>query len=173
MSDRLRLRAIDGDDLEVVASVLLDARIPLREMVFDPENRRFMAAFARYRRERLKAEGTLTECTSVLVVEHVRAALWRGLEPTSLDEEHRFLTMADALSGVDDATDTDDCETPLPEPECEEGCTALTLYFQKGEAIRLTVERVECVLEDFGEPRPAVASPDEPVATPTAPSPRA
>ena len=158
MSARLRLKAVDTDDLQVIAGVLLDARVPLREMAYDPETGRFMAAFARYRHERRKAEGGLTECTSVLVVDHVRAALWRGLEPTSLDEEHRFLTLADSAC---EEPDPDDCETPLPEPECEEGCTAITLYFADGAAIRLTVARIDCVLEDFGEPRPATAPPSD------------
>ena len=158
MSERLRLKAVDADDLQVVAGVLLDARVPLREMAYDPEAGRFMAAFARYRRERQKAEAALTECTSVLVVEHVRAALWRGLEPTALDAEHRFLTLVDSAC---EEPDPDECETPLPEPTCDEGCVALTLYFADGAAIRLPVERVECVLEDFGEPRPAAAAPSD------------
>ncbi|TVQ40733.1 MAG: DUF2948 family protein [Geminicoccaceae bacterium] len=158
MTGRLRLRALDEEDLAVIASVLADARIPLAEMAFDPETQRFMAAFARYCREQ-PAAGGLTECTSILVFEHVRAAFWRGLEPASLDAEHRLLTIVDAASDAAEGPDPDECETPLPEPECAEGCTAVTLYFQGGEAIRLTVQRLECHLEDFGEPRAAVEPP--------------
>jgi hypothetical protein len=155
MTDRLRLLAVDAEDLAVIADLLVDARAPLAEMAYDPETHRFMAAFARYRHERRGKDPELTESTSILVFEHVRAALWRGLEPTSLEAEHRLLTLVDAES--DELTDPDEFETPLPEPECAEGCTAVTLYFQGGEAIRLTIERLECHLQDVGEPRPAAA----------------
>ncbi|MFW5834179.1 MAG: DUF2948 family protein [Pseudomonadota bacterium] len=155
MTAPLRLLAVDAEDLAVIADLLVDARVPLSEMAYDPETHRFMAAFARYRHERRAKDGDLTEITSILVFEHVRAALWRGLEPASPDVEHRLLTVVDAES--DELTDPDEFETPLPEPECAEGCTAVTLYFQSGEAIRLTVERLECHLQDVGEPRPATA----------------
>ena len=49
----LRLRAMDEDDLQVIAACLQDALVPLREMAFMGEERRFMAAFNRFQWERL------------------------------------------------------------------------------------------------------------------------
>src|ERR671918_686667 len=51
MKDCLRLRAVDADDLSVIAACLQDALIPLSEMVYLPDERRFLAAFTRFRRE--------------------------------------------------------------------------------------------------------------------------
>ena len=52
--DKLRLKAGDARIWRVIAACLQDARIPLREMVFSPDERRFAAAFNRYRRERMQ-----------------------------------------------------------------------------------------------------------------------
>ena len=75
MSEGLRLKAEDGDDLSVIAACLQDALIPLSEMVYLAEERRFLAAFTRFRRECLadpaQCEG-LTQCQSVLVVQRGR-----------------------------------------------------------------------------------------------------
>ena len=45
MTERLRLRAVDADDLSVIAACLQDALVPLSEMAYLPDQRRFMAAF--------------------------------------------------------------------------------------------------------------------------------
>ena len=69
MTDCLRLKAVDTEDLSVVAACLQDALIPLREMVYLPDERRFLAAFTRFRRECLADPADcdgLTQCQSVL-----------------------------------------------------------------------------------------------------------
>ena len=53
MTERLRLRAVDAVDLSVIAACLQDALIPLAEMAYLADERRFMAAFTRFQRERL------------------------------------------------------------------------------------------------------------------------
>ena len=73
-ADGLRLRACDKEDVQVIAACLQDALIPLREMAFMAEERRFLAAFNRFQWERLAdpvdASG-LTLCQSVLRIDHV------------------------------------------------------------------------------------------------------
>ena len=150
MSERLRLRAVDAEDLAVLGLVLKDARAPLREMLFDPDEARFLAAFVRYRRE---APGAPGECTSVLVVEHVWAAYWCGLEPSDPDREHRLLVLVDSTSEADEPLDPDDCERAAPCPD--DGGPAITLYFDDGAAIRLAVDHLDCRLVDMDAPRPA------------------
>ena len=70
MAERLRLRAVDPDDLSVIAACLQDALIPLSEMAYLADQRRFVAAFTRFRRECLadpaSCEG-MTQCQSALV----------------------------------------------------------------------------------------------------------
>jgi hypothetical protein len=161
MSGRLKLRAVDGDDLAVLGDVLRDARVPIKEMAFDPEARRFMAAFARYRRE----DGDpLRECTSVLVVDAVRSAHWCGLGPDDIEREHRLLVVADSASEAADPADPDTCEQL---PACpDDGGLAVTLYFDDGAAIRLSVERLDCRLVDVDAARPAADLPADRLAAP-------
>ena len=136
----LRLCARDEEDLAVVAACLQDARIPLREMCFAGPARSFMAAFTRFRRERLAdpargGEG-LTQSRSALVFQRVTAVRHRGLDRLDDDAELELLTIAAEAGGA------------------EGGSTAatVTLVFAGEAAIRLQVEAIDCCLEDFGEP---------------------
>ncbi len=119
----LRLRAMDGEDLCVIAAVLQDARAPINEMAFDPTARQFMAGFRRLRRER-PAE-VARPCFSVLSLHNVDAVSWRGLEPERPSEDHVVLTL---LAEAEDR---------------------VLLVFQGGEALRFDVERIDVRLEDF------------------------
>jgi hypothetical protein len=142
MPDRLRLRAADAEDLAVIAACLQDARIPFKEMAFLPEDRRFMAAFTRYRRELLadptSCEG-LTECQSVLVFEAIDCVKFRGLDPAALDAEHNLLTIA-------------------TEPG-KEHLIHIDLVFEGDGWIQLRTDKIACRLEDLGEAVPCRRTP--------------
>ena len=96
MTDRLRLKAADAADLSVIAACLQDALIPLSEMVYLPDEHRFLAAFTRFRRECLadpdRCEG-LTQCQSVLTFERVEAVRHHGIDPRFGGVKLEFLTM--------------------------------------------------------------------------------
>jgi hypothetical protein len=134
MSDKLRLRAADAEDLAVIAAVLQDARIVLKEMVFQPAEHRFMAAFTRFRRERqadpTNCEG-LTEIASALVFEGISEVKYRGLDPAAADEEHELLTIA-------------------TEPG-QKTLIHIDLVFAGDAEVQLRTERIDCRLDDFGE----------------------
>ncbi len=120
----LRLRAMDGEDLCVLAALLQDARIPINEMLFEPDRRRFLAAFRRCRRELEPSADAHTPCLSVLRLEQVDAVRWRGLAPDRPTEEHVLLTLLEEAPG------------------------RLLLVFQGGEALRFEVSRIDARLED-------------------------
>ncbi|MDF1586612.1 DUF2948 family protein [Marinimicrococcus flavescens] len=134
MEDKLRLRAADAEDLAVLAACLQDARVCLKEMVFQPAEHRFMAAFTRYRRERqpdpTSCEG-LTECPSALVFEDIAEVKYRGLDPAAEDRGLSLLTIA-------------------TEPGREHLIHVL-LVFEGGIEIQLRTDRIHCRLDDFGE----------------------
>lgn len=138
MTTRLRLRASDVEDLAVIAACLQDARVTVREMLFSPGERRFAAAFARYRREAQadwsSCEG-LTECPSALVFEGIESVKYRGLDPADPDRELSLLTIA-------------------TEPG-KERLIHVDLIFQGDVHIQLRTDAIDCRLDDFG---PAVAS---------------
>ncbi len=140
--EAVRLRAEDVEDLAVIAALLQDARISLREMVFDPEERSFIAAFTRYRRE-LQADPTscdgLTEVQSALRVDCVEAVKHRQLDPDDLDRELSLLTIATAPG--------------------DRHLFHLELVFDEGVQIQLRSDCIDALLEDFGEPRRSVKTP--------------
>ena len=139
---RLRLRAVDGDDLSVIAACLQDALIPLSEMAYLADDRRFMAAFTRFRREcladPLSCDG-LTQCQSALCFENVEAVKYRGLDARLGRVRLELLTL-------------------FAEPP-EEGLTHVTLLFAGDIAIQLHVRGLDCRLDDFGEPTPCPVAP--------------
>lgn len=135
MGDKLRLKAADCEDLGVIAACLQDARIPLKEMVFQPAERRFLAAFTRYRREVMDDPSScdgITECASALVVDGVAEVKYRGIDPADPDRELSLLTVATS-PGRGDRTHVD-------------------LIFEGDASIQLRVDRIAARLDDFGEP---------------------
>lgn len=140
--DALRLRASDEEDLQVLAACLQDALVPLREMAFMADDRRFMASFDRFQWEKLtepdQAAG-LSICQSILRIDHVEQVQYRGLDSELGGVRFELLTMTAALRS--------------------DGGYQLTLVFAGDVALRLQVGDLSVVLEDFGEPRPASIAP--------------
>lgn len=138
----VRLRAEDVEDLAVLSALLQDARISLREMVFDPEANSFIAAFTRYRRE-LQPDPTrhegLTERGSALRFDCIRSVKQKKLDPTDLDRELTLLTIATAPG--------------------ERHLFHIELVFDEGVQIQLRTDCIDALLEDFGEARFSVKTP--------------
>jgi hypothetical protein len=151
MKDCLRLKAVDADDLSVLAACLQDALIPLSEMVYVPGERRFLAAFTRFRRECLadpnRCDG-LTQCQSVLTFNGVECVKHHGIDPRFGGVKLEFLTM-------------------VAEPG-EDGLVTVVLIFAGDMALQLRVRGISATLRDFGEPRPASAAPRHELATESA-----
>jgi hypothetical protein len=142
MIERLRLKAVDADDLSVMAACLQDALIPLSEMVYLPEERRFLAAFTRFRRECLEDpedRAGLTQCQAVLTFSGVLAVRHHAVD-------RRFGAVRMELLTV------------IAEPAVEGGAS-ITLIFAGDAAIQLQVERIAATLVDIGEPWAAPATP--------------
>lgn len=138
----VRLRAGDVEDLAVIAACLQDARVTLREMVFQPEERRFVAVFTRYRRE-LQADATscdgLTETASALVLDGIEEVKHRGLDPAEPGRELSLLTIA-TMPG-------------------RERLIHVDLVFGGEAQIQLRTNSIAARLDDFGEPRLSVITP--------------
>ena len=141
MTERLRLRAVDAEDLSVIAACLQDALIPLSEMAYLPDERRFMAAFTRFQRERMadpnRPEG-LTQSQSVLVLSGIEAVKYHGLDSRFGGVRFELLTL-------------------ISEP-AEDGLH-ITLLFAGDAAIQLHAKKIAATLEDFGDPWPASTTP--------------
>ncbi|MCB2054214.1 MAG: DUF2948 family protein [Geminicoccaceae bacterium] len=135
MSERIRLRAEDTLDLAIISALLQDARTSLSEMVYDAEERRFMVACTRYRREKPHDVETcegLTECPAVLVFDCIEEVKHRGLDAEDPGLELSLLTIA-------------------TEPG-QRLMFHIDLVFDEDREIQLRSDCIDCRIDDFGEP---------------------
>jgi hypothetical protein len=147
-ADKLRLRAHDPDDVQIIAACLQDALIPLREMAFMADERRFLAAFNRFQWEQVSDPSDasdLTFCQSVLRIDHVDQVQYRGLDDELDGVKFELLTIIAAPA--------------------EAGGYEVTLLFAGDVALRLQVTELALGLEDFGEPEPASSTPKHDLST--------
>ena len=140
MAERLKLRAEDEEDLRTISAILQDALVPVSEMAFLPEERRFALVANRFR----------WEC------ENEAPNAEDGGEPAGPLFE-RILTglcfegvSAVRLKNIDRRRGSRILE--LLHLGWEPGC--LTLTFAGGAAIRLEAAGISCRLDDMCEPWP-------------------
>lgn len=142
MAEKLRLKGADAEDLAVIAACLQDARTSLSEMVFAPDEGRFMAACNRYRRELQADWGScdgLSECMAALVFEGIAEVKYRGLGGADPKRELVLLTIA-------------------TEPG-RERLIHIDLVFAGDVQIQLRTDAIDCRLDDFGAPQPCRNTP--------------
>jgi hypothetical protein len=132
----LKLRAEDADDLAILSAALQDAAVPIADMRYFPEDRRFMLAASRYRWEadRGANAGGGERIASALIFDHVMRVRRRGIEQA---DGERILALLALVSG--------------------EG--TIDIHFSGDAAIRLEVEKLSCRLDDFGESWPTIFRP--------------
>ena len=155
MTENLKLRAVDDEDLQVVSAVLQDALIPVGEMAFLPGETRFVMVANRFKwencseafdqprteaEERPLTDAELTaeefaRCTSYervlcgVCFDGVTMVKRRGVELNDRAHIHELLAI-----------------------RSEPG--AIVLTFAGGAALRLEGTGITCRIEDMGEPYP-------------------
>lgn len=146
----IRLMAKDAEDLAVVASCLQDALVPLSEMRFLKEEKRFVMLLNRFRwelAEPTKADGKgdasfadaapgNQRINSGLCVDGVLSVRSRAID---LAKPAKFLNLMTVGLG---------------------GPNKLNLLFSGDGAIQLEIERTSVFLQDFGEAWPTQWRPD-------------
>jgi hypothetical protein len=139
----LKLRALDEEDLAVISAILQDALVTVGELVYLPEERRFVLVANRFRWEPQPGEARQERTLSGLCIDEVVAVRRRGFRPR---DQERILSLL-AITA-----------------EPRDRHTALLLEFAGGSSIRLEVGRILCHLDDLGEPWPTRWRPQHPVA---------
>jgi hypothetical protein len=137
-AERLRLRAVDAEDLTVLAAFLQDAIANVSEMAYLPDERRFVLAVCRFRWERaIAADGDepFERVSCAITVEGVSEPKLRGF---ALKERGRTM--------------------PLLTVTYEDG--AIMLTFGGNAAIRLSVDSLDLRMEDFGACWPTLQKPE-------------
>jgi hypothetical protein len=136
----LRLQARDATDLGIVSSMLQDAIAPLSDMLWLPEDRRFVVAVNRFRWE----QGDSSERVAA------------GVSFANVDAVHRRNIDAARVGGFLNLLSV----TCHPDESSDTGRVTVLLTFAGDAAIRLESASLLCHLEDFGEPWPTQWRPD-------------
>lgn len=132
----LKLVARDAADLDIISSMLQDALVPLSDMVWIPDERRFVIAVNRFRWE----HGDRRKQPAERVTAGVSFGNVDSVKRRNLDAAQRggFLSLLSVSLAESDAA----------------GGAVVLLNFAGDAAIRLESPSLLCHLEDFGEPWP-------------------
>jgi hypothetical protein len=134
----LKLRAVDAPDLQVIAAALQDAAVPISDMRYFAGPKQFALAVSRFRWELPETgrddAGGGERVNAGLIFEHVRGVRSRRLDLGDRTQVLDLLTIQAGDGHVD-------------------------LLFAGGATVRLEIDRIECRLEDYGEPWPTIFRP--------------
>ncbi|MGJ8623249.1 MAG: DUF2948 family protein [Yoonia sp.] len=144
----LRLKALDADDLTVIAALVQDAVFPATEMTWDRKNRRFALLLNRFRWEdadnaRLRKRD-FERVQSVLAIEDVTRVQSQGVDKSDTDMVYALLSVTFEAG--------------------EDGTGRVTLTLAGDGAIALEVEALEVLLRDVTRPyvAPSAKAPSHP-----------
>ncbi|UWQ98735.1 DUF2948 family protein [Rhodobacteraceae bacterium S2214] len=132
----LRLKALDAEDLAVLAALVQDAVFPAAEMKWDRKARRFAILLNRFRWEDADKAALrkrdYERVQSVLVIEDVQAVKSQGVDPRDADMVYSLLSMAFTAG--------------------EDGMGRIELTLAGDGAVAIDVEALEVVLRDVTRP---------------------
>ena len=81
----LRLKALDGDDVQVILALVQDSVLPASEMAWKKSDRRFAMLLNRFRWEDPATTREAERVQAVLCIENVMAVRSQGLDPADRD----------------------------------------------------------------------------------------
>jgi hypothetical protein len=140
VDDKLKLSALDADDLGVISAACQDALVAVRDCAYFKDEKRFVLLLNRFRWE---ADPTVdaahSRTHSALVFNEVNAVHHHAIP---LKEPDRVLELLSVVA---------------------ENERSVTLRFAADRAIRLEIGRLACHLGDVGEPWPTPWKPAHPV----------
>ena len=139
MLGKLKLSALDADDLGVISAAVQDALVAVRDCAYFKDEKRFVLLLNRFQWEAdptVDAPYSRTHCA--LVFNEVKSVRHHNIP---LHEPDRVLELLAA---------------GLERPDC------VILRFSAGRAIRLEIDRLACHLGDVGEPWPTPWKPAHP-----------
>lgn len=137
---KLKLRAVDAEDLAVVSACLQDAIVGITDMTWDREGHRFLLVASRFCWEGFqdREDEPLARVHAGLCIDGVTAVRHRGIDRSQRDAMLSLLAM-----------------------HLVEG--AIHLEFAGGGTIRLEADRILCHLQDLDEPWPTQWRPSHPL----------
>lgn len=150
----LKLRACDGEDLQVLSGYLQDAIVPIGEMCFVPADRRFAMVVSRFRWE---------TCSGDAAAAPPRTEGDAGLEDAESPACYERVHCGICFDGIEAArtrgVDLRDRGVILNLLTIGEEEGAVVMHFSGGACIRLDGRDWTCRIEDLGEPWPTSRRP--------------
>jgi hypothetical protein len=140
VDDKLKLTALDADDLGVISAACQDALVAVRDCAYFKDEKRFVLLLNRFRWEADPGvEAAHSRTHSALVFNEVTAVRHHNVP---LAEPDRMLEVLAVVL---------------------QSAQSVTLRFAAGRAIRLEIGRLACHLGDVGEPWATPWKPAHPV----------
>ena len=137
--EKLKLSALDADDLSVISAAVQDSLVAVRDCAYFSGERRFVLLLNRFRWEADPGvEAKYWRTHSALVFNEVNAVHHHAIP---LKEPDRVLELLSVAAEKD---------------------VSVTLRFAADRAIRLEIDRLACHLGDVGEPWPTPWKPAHP-----------
>ena len=151
----LKLIALDAEDLGVISAHLQDAVLRVGDMVYLPDEKRFVALANRFDWAKAKMPPQTSRKTSSDSFERHRAGLRFERVNSAKVQGFDFKDKKAALALLAVTFEPASSQNETPEGD-------VTLTFSGGAAIRLSVECIEAELKDLGAAWTAKRSPEHP-----------
>jgi hypothetical protein len=151
----LKLIALDAEDLGIISAHLQDAVLRVGDMVYLPDEKRFVALANRFDWAKAKVPPQTSRKTSSDSFERHRAGLRFERVNSAKVQGFDFKDKKAALALLAVTFEPASSQNETPEGD-------VTLTFSGGAAIRLSVECIEAELKDLGAAWTAKRSPEHP-----------
>ena len=142
--NRLKLRAVAAEDIEVLSALLQDGLVAASDLHYQKSQDNFMMVINRFCWEQGDDSGLerqLNRCLCGLKVGHVKQVSKCGMS-AGANQFYNLLSIA-----YEEAK------------ENKEELSRLTFTFSNGHGIRLAVDRIALILQDIAPPHPGFARP--------------
>ena len=143
--NRLKLRAVAAEDVEIMSALLQDGLVAAGDLHYHKDAASFVMVINRFCWERTddteSAKQSNHRCLCGLKVAHVKEVSQRGLS-VGVNQFYNLLSI-----------------TYEETKENEKAVKRLTFTFSNGYGIRLTLEELALIVQDIAEPHPGLARP--------------
>lgn len=159
----LKLRATDQDDLSVIAACLQDALVPIGDMTFQPENRRFVLVANRFRWEAARPGDPAADEVEPAGADETSDVSYDAASRSRFERTNCGLRFERVTAVRTRGVDLRDRGQILELLTLRHENDRLVLVFAGGATIVLELDGLQCFLEDIGEPWPTWWRPAHPV----------
>ena len=142
--NRLKLRAVAAEDVEIMSALLQDGLVALSDLHYQKDEASFVMVINRFCWEQAddtESETHSNRCLCGLKVAHVKQVSQRGLS-AGVNQFYNLLSI-----------------TYEGSKKNEQVVKSLTFTFSDGYGIRLTVDELALIVQDIATPHPGLARP--------------